>query len=115
MYRDEFHLKIFYLDDMVMELSGGIIVCESKPEDKVSNPSIRWSKSANNCWYFYKFLSILADILPYLNAKNLIAFALSLTFQMNLSITTSICITHCVSLSSLLLLSTMHMDASHSV
>ena len=52
---------------------GGIIVCESKPEDKASKPSIKWSKSANNCCYFDKFLSILADILPNMNAKNLIA------------------------------------------
>ena len=85
-------------------LPGRIIVCESKPEDKVSNPSIKWSKSANNCLYFDKFLSILADILSNMNAKNLIALALSLTFQMNLSIITYICITHCVSLLSLSLL-----------
>ena len=71
-------------------LPGGIIECESKPEDKESNPSIKWSKSVNNCLYFDKFLSILADILPNMKAKNLTALALSLTFQMNLSIITCI-------------------------
>ena len=54
-----------------------------------------------------KFLSMLADIFPNGNAKNLIAFALLLTFQMNLSFTTCMCITHCVNLLSLLLLSTI--------
>ena len=29
-------------------LPGGIIVFESKPEDRISSPSIRWSKSDNN-------------------------------------------------------------------
>ena len=30
-------------------LPGRIIVCQSKPEDNISHPSIKWSKSANNC------------------------------------------------------------------
>ena len=94
---------MFICSNNSANLPGGIIV----PEDKESGPSVKWSKSANNCWYFDKFLSILADILPNMKAKNLIALALSLTFQMNLSMITCICTTCCVSLLSLLLLFTI--------
>ena len=84
-----------------------ITVCESKCEDRVSSPSVWWSKSNNSCCYFDKLLSILAVILTIINETNLIEFALSITFLMNFPISNFVCITFCVNILSFLLLFTI--------
>ena len=53
---------LFELCSNSANLPGGIIVCESKPEDRNLSPSIRLSNYFNNWWYLDKFLSISAAL-----------------------------------------------------